>query len=339
MTNETEQLRRAFNPFGGMPYAYAYFKLQNPETLPEALVALNAPAITPAHRDAFIHQFLGFTPPEWTNVDKALAECSAKIGRYTFSFPQWRFLTQSFNGASLVERFGMERLYRDNDVRDESLPKSDPQRDHFGPGFAIQDKDLYVEYRRAYIAVSDGDTTIVIRNSSHYFGRDRLPEVAYVSFEGLTPEEIQGLRDEDFTNGRPFKPWNKDVVHPAVVMALDETRRVRDLLRRLDEFDMKLHKWLLNEGVNDVIEFTEHALARNKQAGKTDPPFYFVCMDAQMPPFGSVFYWPASENTAAELTDKNTFNGTPRIRPVNGTSKVVLLTSWMGDWPAAPKTP
>ncbi|MDF3022669.1 MAG: CcrColossus [Alphaproteobacteria bacterium] len=58
----------------------------------------------------------------------ALAKISGRIGQYGFSFPAKRFTTQSFAaGPSLVERAGFTRQTRASDIRDASLPKSNPQ--------------------------------------------------------------------------------------------------------------------------------------------------------------------------------------------------------------------
>lgn len=301
----------------------------NPDTLAEALVAYNAPAInfnTMVEATKIIFGLPAIQP----DLIDTLIECNAAIGRYTFSFPQWRFLTQNFNGASLVERFGMTRLTRPNDVRDDTLPKSDPQRDHFGTGFAAQTGKLHVEYRRAYILCSDGNSTLVIRNSSPYFGRDRLAHPAYVSFEKLSPERLRDITDADFASGGIFTPWQNSITADTT-QNLAQALRVQQLVRALDEFDTHMQSWLFNGGAAHMADFMDFALARNAAAGKTDAPFYLCLVDNAMPP------WFPITNTEASAALAQSIRAGEKKHLAGAQRKPVLLSSRFGDWPSVPK--
>lgn len=226
---------------------------------------------------------------------KRLSRCNARIGTLGFSFPRWRFLTQKSGEApSLVEQFGMQRLSRPTDMRDPSLPPSDPARDALGTGFRWQDNQWHIEYRRAYLACSrttaEGPITLIIRNNSHYFGRDRLPEAVYVSFEPLTSAQIDSLTPESLASS-PFMPW-QDMLRASTLSTKEKTKRVEAALNYLDAFDNNLHQWLRSSGPSEhtgasgpdhsaatdsgglphLIHFLQHKLAQ--PAAKDRPALY-----------------------------------------------------------------
>ncbi len=201
--------------------------------------------------------------------------CEARIGRIGFSFPKWRFPARGFDGASLLERFGMQKLKRDTDIADVNLP--DPARDLFGTGFCKEDDGTYIEYRRAYILAADENMAIIIRNNSYYFGRDRLASPVYVS---LDPPDIKTMQDITQDNLTGFVRW-QDV-------SLQKQTAMTGLLDRIDHFDAGIDRWLVNEGWPQLEKF----LILRASEGKA--PFV-TGINPALPPWQPVFAMTAEE--------------------------------------------
>lgn len=251
----------------------------------------------------------------------ALARLSGHLGRWGFSFPQWRFLSQNFNGAALIERFGMTRLTRANDVRDAQLPKTDPTRDLFGPGFAITTAHHYIEYRRAYILCSSLDAaapmTLAIRNNAYVFGRDRLPHAVYVSTAPHSIEQLQAFdgRQKDFID------WQRFVADPAITK--QQMGQVGALLQALDDFDHGLSRWLLGAGARDLRDY----LHQPRKA-----TLYLAALDPTRPP-----WFPAA---SVAVTPGNIQYLEPQrlaVRLEQDGHKLALLSGPCGDFPCKPR--
>lgn len=179
----------------------------------------------------------------------AMSQISARMGQYAFSFPAKRFTTQRFaDGLSLIERAGFERQIRPTDVRDEDLPKYNPQRDEFGIGFTWRDDDWYVEQRRAYTLFSslkkEAPVSLLIRNSSYFFGRDRLKNPAYVSWNQKTPDELLQLDANTIENPDEFTPWQNLLENPDHTPLHEKFKRVGYALDAMDSVDLKFSQWL-----------------------------------------------------------------------------------------------
>lgn len=175
-------------------------------------------------------------------VKEAEKPLLGRLDQYGSGFASWRFLTQAYDGKpALAEQFGMRKLIRENDIRDATLPPSNPDRDELGRGFVWQSEDLYIEYRRAYIVVSSlgGATpaTLVIRNNSKYFGHDRLKNAVYFSDSGKTPAELESLTPRTLEDPTKFF---------AVRAALtsEQSARIQQLLDKLDEFNQHKDQWI-----------------------------------------------------------------------------------------------
>lgn len=209
-----------------------------------------------------------------------------RIGRLCFSFPRWRFLTQGQAGGSLVEHFGMTRLARPTDLRDASLP--DPARDEFGVGFFMQQGGFYIEYRRAYLLCADlgAGAALIVRNSSYFFGRDRLPEAVYACFSGVNETMLRDLTLADVAG---WTAW------PSLTPA--QKAAVEALVARLLAFDDGLHQWLLTGGLSHTQDFLRARLA----AGRGMPYIGWVATD--MPPWFPTRAEALSEEAIANLAN------------------------------------
>lgn len=265
--------------------------------LPEALALFNTPGLRSSQKRQMLARVFSATLPKdlgQIEIDD-LASLNARLGNYSFSFPQWRFLTQRYGDqAALAEQFGMQPLTRESDIRSPTLPPSDPARDELGRGFIWFDKERFVEFRRAYIVVSSRNesrpTTLIIRNSSHFFGRDRLQNAVYVSFDSHTPEEIAQLTAADLKNSDRFIRW-QDLLNTKKEISLQEKiKRASRLLNYLDKFNANIANWLAGEspiagaalagpdhsaqkdkeGLNALLHFFEYKVANQAAAGKAN---------------------------------------------------------------------
>lgn len=309
---------------------------------------------------------LGLGDAHWNPDDvEALANITARIGQYSFSFPAKRFTTQRFDGGdSLIERAGFTRQTRPTDVRDESLPKSNPQRDEFGIGFTWMDDNWYVEQRRAYTLFSNLSKTapvsLLIRNSSYFYGRDRLENPAYVSWDKKTTDELLNLTADDIENPEQFTAWHNAISDGSSLSLADKFERVSGALSAMDDIDLKFSQWLrtyqgnvrfktkhetLNGMFNDgggyehLRDFLRGALTQHVMAEKPDSPLYLAQLDQ-----GDVTPW-QPHRTSAVNTDtlaqlKAAQNGVTikddklrdLFRPIPQ-RQLVLISGKYGDFP------
>jgi hypothetical protein len=305
------------------------------------------------------------SPLAASNVS-ALAKSAGRVGRLGFSFPIWRFVSQGYGAdkKALLEHFGMERLRRDNDVRDESLPFSNPQRDEFGSGFFWQQGQISIEYRRAYIACSIHNpmrpVTLVVRNSSHFFGRDRMPDAAYISFGFKNPDQIKNLTLDDLTGERTnFAPLQNIFHMPAIPSQKARLDSLRDVLDVLDEFDNRLSLWLgsigpvpsdcnhwIHAGTNkagglpQLVDFMEEIFDKAKAKNSPNAPLHLGRIDKDLPAWNPLEALPLDENLLEQLKFYVAANK-GKISAPNAdymkNSKHVLLSGPHGDLPLGPK--
>lgn len=212
--------------------------LPDPALLPEAY----ALCAMPWGEDADKHALLNAISSRKVN-DQGLQEATllgASVGLNGFRFPQWRFPAMALGGQSMFAHYGMKKLQRATDHIDPALP--DPQRDLYGAGFFMQRDGHYIEYRRAYVMIArlDGETpaAMVIRNSSYYYGRDRLTYPAYAAFGLRDMETLQNVTPQDFETQTIWHPLQDDLADPQAVAQLNE------LMRYFSTFDRSLHDWL-----------------------------------------------------------------------------------------------
>ena len=332
----------------------------------EAFALFNTPSLKEDQFDEMITSVIEDSALCSRNEKLALSQLTAKLGRYCFSFPQWRFTSQGFNGASLIERFGLKKLQRDNDVRSPELPKFNPERDEYGIGFVWHKDDWSIEHRRSYVLVSNRSknsaVTIVMRNSSYFYGRDRLSEPASVSFEKLAPSELEAIDNEFLTQSKKFIPW-KNVVSDAQSLTIDEKiSRVTNALNFIDDFDSRLSLWLtsprplentssfqvLNEnfaqkgGLSHLIEFMKVAQSIQINSGKTGSFFYLVEIDEDTPPWKPKKALPVSDDLISSLNNYQDghdikMEGIDVFLTPAKRSKVLLLSGPDGDFPVKPK--
>lgn len=290
----------------------------------------------------------------------ALAAITSRIGLAGFSFPAKRFTTQGFaGGPSLIERAGFTRQSRDSDLRDAGLSKSNPQRDELGTGFTWTDGAWHVEQRRAYVLFSDlsaeAPVTLIIRNSSYYFGRDRLKNAAYVSFDKKSPQELLALTAADIDNPQHFTPWQN------APEAGEKLSRAASALDALDAIDCKFSQWLRTNkgsvkfkspfpaldglfnnggGLNHLRALLKEKLMQHINDERAASPLYIAQLDpGHAAPWQPHSICPVTADTLAQL--KSAQDGVAikddKLRklfhPV-GARKLVLISGKYGDFPA-----
>jgi len=253
-----------------------------------------------------------YLPEAWVlgvlTASSEQAKFYARIGRYGFSFPQWRFLAQRFAGSNLFEHFGLKRIERADDMRAAHLPKNDPERDEYGVGFVLETDDWYLEYRRAYVLcacrIAGREAALIIRNSSYFFGRDRLPYAAAVAWQV------------------PVNPSAFDAgVYAPLPQAMDEgdvadkLRRLQNILDYLDTQERAISNWLSSgAGITHLCEFV-----------KTAPAFYIAQVHEQLPPWLPEHALPATREHIEGLSDY--------AKSMPACMKLVLLSGPEGDLP------
>lgn len=222
--------------------------------IPEIMALMNASGLSDQDRVAMTH--LAF--PEFQGdpvASAALARCCARIGAWTFSFPCWRFPAVTFDGACLLERFGMRRLARKTDRK---IGPDGKAMDDLGTGYATVFGESRIELRRSYAAVTHrsqgSEATLIVRNSSRYFGRDRLDATAYACFEPLDDEEIENLTADGLVADPRFSAW-PDGVSAALPERIVQVDRMLDIL---SAFDGDFSRWMTGTGAVFLQGLADH---------------------------------------------------------------------------------
>lgn len=294
--------------------------------IPEALALFNTPGLSVNQQQQMIASVFALDSKDINpNLVKDISYANARLGNYGFSFPQWRFLTQKLGqGESIAEEFGMKRLSRPTDVRDSKLDTKDPNRDELGPGFFTQESNWYIEYRRSYIAIQNFDpnnrVTLVIRNSAPFFGRDRLSNAVYVSFEEVPVGDLQNLTAESLRTSSKFAAWQDAFKKPEAGLF----KRVNLALDHLDKFNDTISKWLLDVGREPLIKFLE---SRVGQMQSELPPLYIAVVRGNQPS------WQPDQvkSVTADLIEELRKGVLPFH--LDKADRVVLMTGENGDFP------
>lgn len=285
----------------------------------------------------------------------------ARVGAIAFSFPEWRFLAQTppHSGAegvrTLLEHVGMHRLVRDTDRRGETTPEDPPSLatpHDFGPGFESVNGPHRFELRRAYVLLSEREVpdaiTLLMRNSSPYFGRNRLEHGAYVSLRVLDDGELRGLSRSDIEGRSWFVPLKEFLANPMM-----ERQRAASLLARLNSLCDAFCSWTADlgerffsrEALREEQPFVPQSarecvclLLRSMLHARTGSSGALVLLPRQGPTFPAL----AALSVTRDLVDR--LSGGDEL-PANEESKrflhiartedcrCALLSSSQGDWP------
>jgi hypothetical protein len=224
----------------------------------------------------------------------------------------------------------------------------------FGVGFCHSRGPFYIEYRRAYILVSVNEgsepATLVIRNNSYFFGRDRLPAPVYVSWEPLSRDALQNITQDDFKN---FVRWQDILQSTPQAARAGKLRRVERLLQALDRFEEQFNIWLRSpeadaatgqSGLGHLVSFLENRLSA-RSAGKPGPLPFLGEVKAGMPSWNPAFSVSVTPELVSQLAALKSGGiladeRLERLFKNGGTqAKLVLLTGKDGDYPLPPARP
>lgn len=191
-----------------------------------------------------------------------------KCGELALSFPLWRFPAQRVKEGqsshpALLEQASMQRIVRDSDTYID--PSDGVRKDWLGVAFVSKGKtesepaalirrfvseDTYIEFRRSYLLVSNPLGTLVIRNSSYFFGRDRLQHSAYFSPRNLGEGELLALTDKEIDAHSDFLPITSEKLYRGTVglSAAQVGKRMSALVDELLAFEEGLSSWMLDTG-------------------------------------------------------------------------------------------
>ena len=305
------------------------------------------------------------TPLEKPDLD-TLANVSASLGQAAFSFPLKRWTSMGFDsGPSLIERAGFKRQTRPTDLRDETLPPSNPERDEFGTGFIWQKDDWYIEQRRAYLLIScqqpGQEATLIIRNSSHFFGRDRLEDAVYVCFDRLTEDDVLNLSPASFQDDR-FIPFQDILGSYSGSEVISKINKTAELIGVLHEMDLKFSQWLKSgrrpitpkttqtiardmfndsaDGLEHLKTLLKHMLIKHIEGEKPGSPLYLATLPLGAAPWSPENVTPIDGTLISALSAMK--NGKrPQNRTLNTlfsplpnrTRNLSLITGRTGDFP------
>lgn len=239
--------------------------------------------------------------PRKTDPEPFLAALGG-IGRLGFSFPLWRFPAMKVGNTTLLERAGMLRMSGAGDA-------------DLGQAFWWEDDGGWrFELRRACAVATSppgGPGTLVIRNSSRHWGRDRLAAPAYWTGEDVSFEDLRVLTAAGIAADGRFEPLPGRLLSggDAAIMIM-----IGDLIRRFDAFDLELSRRVADE--RELVRFAYDLAAE----GRAMP--WLAAVPADEPP------WRPS---GAVLLDQALAAGLARL-PEGW--KAALLSGPDGDLPA-----
>jgi hypothetical protein len=285
----------------------------------------------------------------------------SRVGAVAFSFPEWRFLSQPLSNKgdghvqTLLECAGMRRLVRDSDLRGETTPEDPPSLStphDFGRGFEYTDGAYRFELRRAYVLLSPRDgssaTTLLVRNSSPYFGRNRLQHAAYVSVRALDDHELRGLSRADIEDGSWFVPLEELLTNQTT-----DRQLLTSCLARMESLSKAFLGWNVTLGgrffsldaptmgqqlVPEELRGAMCALLRSMLQGQTAPSAALVLLPKEGPTFPALAALPVTH----ELVESLSVHGEAleseeyeRFCHIARTAecRCALLSSPRGDWP------
>ncbi len=231
----------------------------------------------------------------------------AQIGALAFSFPLWRFISQRTQGMdSVIEAMGYTRLNRASDLRDAALP--DPARDELGVGFVRARGGAYVEYRRSYILYASQQGALLVRNSSYFYGRDRLRHAVYIADPQVPQETLENLTATQIDSGALFAPLSTGRGEQAAALVAGFMRH-----------ENALHDWVWGEGLGVTLDFL-----RDKLQSRRGMPYIGIVKKG----------WPAWTPQRVVALDDGVIDDIARgiYAPQDG-GRIVMLSGPAGDFP------
>lgn len=170
----------------------------------------------------------------------------ADIGRLGLSFSKWKYdAMQPWKGQGPMEK---PPFLVQSGLFKRIPPRPDDVKYHGGFMYTDPATGLAIEMRRAYVVISQpGLGSLVIRNSSHFFGRDLLPQPAY-----FHPTQVYSGNGEYFDPERELAVENPSEGYQSVLSrSLNQTyerqaeshQKIRGLLETFDSVMGRYVDW------------------------------------------------------------------------------------------------
>lgn len=231
----------------------------------------------------------------------------AQLGALAFSFPLWRFISQRTHSMdSIIEAAGYGRLTRGTDLRDASLP--DPARDELGVGFSRPRGGAYVEYRRSYVLYASQHGALLVRNSSYFYGRDRLKHAVYLADPLVPQHALENLTAAQIDNGDLFRP-----------LATGHGEQAAALVAGFMRHENALHDWVWGEGAGVTLDYLRDKL----QARRVMPCIGMIRKG-----------WPAWAPQRVVALDEGVIDDIARgVYAPDAGMRIVMLSGAGGDFP------
>lgn len=290
-----------------------------------------------------------------------LAYTLGKVGVFSFSFPIWRFLSQRLQNTegkitpAILESAGMERLLRDTDTfYDDNGRKAD----WLGAGYLKSMHDREIEYRRAYLRITvPHEGSLLIRNSSYFFGRDRFQHPAYFSPDDVSAERLEALTPAEVDEKKILFPLtSKEVWRDSSPSRLSENAsRLSRLMKVLLEHETELSNWLFDSDasspkkspgsdllLDNLFERMDHVKNSANASRVNVPVLGFI--DPHLPPWFPYDTLEISRDNLASLSkiisEDDTHQQPEHVLTFLHTglsrkAKLVLLSGAGGDYPLA----
>ncbi len=127
-----------------------------------------------------------------------------------------------------------------------------------------------------------------------------------------------------------FHPWPQFLTTSQEIPLADKIRRVENLLKSLDDFNLEMDQWLKRNGFTALKEFLEQKLMESERSPSRKPPLYLAVVAGASP---SWFPKSVTPVTAAILGGlKNPEDLAARLQ-LGQDERLVLLTGEHGDFP------
>jgi NH3-dependent NAD+ synthetase len=262
----------------------------------------------------------------WMDTISKLNAVRRTCTAYGLGFSAWRFPAMGVGGQSLLERYGFRKLNRETDHYPDPGLK-EPDCDLYGTGFVLSDEELYLELRRAYILVASSvngtQVTLAIRNSSPYFGHNKLSDPILVStslssftdLEGLTPSQVaRHFVSLDWLIANA-EPWSGPISLEDLISCLS------DQVAYIKMFEIGFDEWLGGEGRSELLAF----LGRLSTRGRQFPYVGLVNV-------GEPQWFPSSVSSLAGVDAGGVLDAMFQQRRI-GLERLALLSGSSGDRP------
>lgn len=194
-------------------------------------------AVTRPYRYLYSHD-----SPDIYKIERIALENWMRVGTLGLSFSRWRFdAMQPWKGIGPMTQ---PPLLEASGLFKPSPPRGDDVTYHRSFQHTDPATGLCIELRRAYIAISQpGQGTLVVRNSSHHYGRDLLPELAYFSPERVYSGGEELVDPQDLLVGNGFQSLLAKPLHQTLELQKETHQKVLALRTAFEDVMSRYTDW------------------------------------------------------------------------------------------------